>query len=128
MNVIGAGATARVSEDWHEIWLQSSNCKEVIEDTQSLKQEFAQLADANDDEDASDGTFAVSWWTQYKAVQIRTFQNYWRSPEYISSKMMLNTVAGLFLGFTFYKEGTSVQSLQNKVSLCQCGFVLVHIY
>jgi hypothetical protein len=61
-------------------------------------------------------SFAVGWRTQYKAMQVRLFQNYWRSPGYVISKTFLNIVAGLFLGFTFYKEPNTLQGIQNKVN------------
>lgn len=48
-------------------------------------------------------------------MQKRTFLWYWRSPVYIRSKVILNLLAGLFLGFTFYKEPSSAQGLQNKM-------------
>jgi ABC-type multidrug transport system permease subunit len=53
--------------------------------------------------------------TQYILIQQRSFQLYWRSPVYLRGKIVLNLVAGLFLGFTFYKEPNSAQGLQNKM-------------
>jgi ABC-2 type transporter len=52
---------------------------------------------------------------QYQLVQKRSFQLYLRSPVYIRGKVILNVVAGLFLGFTFYNEKNSAQGLQNKL-------------
>ena len=53
------------------------------------------------------------------AVQSRSSQNVselLESPGYVNSKLFLNVIAGLFLGFTFYKEPNTVQGLQNKAS------------
>lgn len=61
------------------------------------------------------GEFAVPFRTQLKAVTIRTFQHYYRSPIYIGGKFILHVLASLFIGFTFYMEDNSVQGFQNKL-------------
>lgn len=61
------------------------------------------------------GEFAMPFWVQLKAVTIRTFQHYYRSPVYIGGKFVLNVLAALFIGFTFYMENDSVQGFQNKL-------------
>lgn len=114
LHVIGAGATAKADRDWGDVWEQTNNGK-IIKDTMAVKVEFASLRVENDEAEV-EHTYAVSWLTQYKAVQRRVFQIYWRSPDYIMAKFTLNVVAGLFLGFTFYQQDTTstVQGLQNK--------------
>lgn len=59
--------------------------------------------------------FAMPFRSQLKAVTIRTFQHYYRSPTYVGGKFILNVLAALFIGFTFYKEDNSVQGFQNKL-------------
>lgn len=116
LDVIGAGATAHVDRDWHEIWKQTLEHKQVLEEIQALKEEYAANVGVDHSYDASkESNFAASWLTQYGAVQLRIYQSYWRNPTYVMGKVMLNVVAGLFLGFTFYKEDRSAQGLQNKV-------------
>jgi ATP-binding cassette, subfamily G (WHITE), member 2, PDR len=61
------------------------------------------------------GEFAMPFMTQLKAVTIRTYQHYYRSPIYIAGKFILNVLASLFIGFTFYMEDNSLQGFQNKV-------------
>lgn len=61
------------------------------------------------------GEFAMPWRSQFKAVIIRTFQHYYRSPVYITGKLVLNVAASLFIGFTFYMEDNTVQGFQNKL-------------
>lgn len=118
LQVIGAGATAKADRDWADIWEQSNDGKAAIEATMAVKAEYASR-DSQHDEIEVENTYAVSWLTQYQAVQRRIFQIYWRSPDYIMAKLMLNVVAGLFLGFTFYEQDTTstVQGLQNKSGL-----------
>lgn len=59
--------------------------------------------------------FAAPFGVQLWEVQQRVFAQYWRTPSYIYSKMLLCTLSGLFIGFSFYNEGTSQQSLQNQL-------------
>lgn len=115
LQVIGAGATAKADRDWADVWEQTNDGKAVIKDTMAVKAEFSSRASQHDEVEA-EHTYAVSWFSQYKAVQHRVFQIYWRSPDYIMAKIMLNVVAGLFLGFTFYDQDSTstVQGLQNK--------------
>jgi ATP-binding cassette, subfamily G (WHITE), member 2, PDR len=61
------------------------------------------------------GEFAMPFSAQLKAVTIRTFQHYYRSPTYISGKFVLSVTAALFIGFTFYMEDNTVQGFQNKL-------------
>ena len=117
LNVIGAGATAHVDRDWGDVWQQTANARQMMQETAALKAKYRECNDSSRSlDDHAEESFAVGWLTQYKAVQVRLFQNYWRSPVYITSKVSLNLVAGLFLGFTFYKEPNNVQGLQNKAS------------
>jgi len=119
LQVIGAGATAKVDRDWADVWEQSDEGKAAIQETLAVKAEYASDANRQYDNLSPTGAYAVSWFTQYITVQRRIFQIYWRSPDYIKAKVLLNVVAGLFLGFTFYEQDTSstVQGLQNKSRL-----------
>jgi len=119
LQVIGAGATAKVDRDWADVWEQSDEGKAAIQETLAVKAEYASDANRQYDNLSPTGVYAVSWFTQYITVQRRIFQIYWRSPDYIKAKVLLNVVAGLFLGFTFYEQDTSstVQGLQNKSRL-----------
>ena len=119
LDVIGAGAGGQMSRDWHRVWVESGEEERVGEEIRKLvagdKSEV--VGEEGEGEDMMQGgDFAASWFEQYRTVQTRVFQHYWRSPSYILSKMFLNTIAGLFIGFTFYKEPNSVQGSQNKVS------------
>lgn len=58
--------------------------------------------------------FAVPFRTQMFEVQKRVFQQYWRSPVYLHSKLAIVTLVPLFIGFSFFKAGTSLQGLQNQ--------------
>jgi len=57
----------------------------------------------------------TSYLHQYLLVQKRSLLWHWRSPVYIRGKILLNVVAGLFIGFTYYQQDNSAQGLQNKL-------------
>jgi ABC-type multidrug transport system ATPase subunit len=118
LDVIGTLTT----RNWNEVWKNSTECHELSKDIQQLEKQFHPAPREHFKEhghlrrDVGPGaTFARPWTTQYLAVQPRLFLHHWRTPRYIMGKVSLNVLAGLFLGFTFFKEGSSVQGLQNKV-------------
>lgn len=118
LDVIGAGATVRATDDWHRIWVGSQEYSDSIRELSELQSEFSRARDqelSHDQDKSVSAAFALPWLAQYRLAQSRTFQLYWRSPVYIFGKAVLNIFAGLFLGFTFYKERDSVAGLQNKV-------------
>jgi ABC-type multidrug transport system ATPase subunit len=115
LDVIGAGASGQVDRDWNEIWIQSKEHQEAIAETQALHNDHAVEVPGHQAHAQAETEFAAPWLSQYRAVQSRMYLHYWRNPTYIMGKVFLNVAAGLFIGFTFYKEGDSVQGLQNKV-------------
>jgi ABC-type multidrug transport system permease subunit len=105
--------------DWHRVWVESGEEEKISEEIKDLvaRDRREVVGEEGEGDDAMQGgDFAASWFEQYRTVQTRVFQHYRRSPSYILSKVFLNTMAGLFLGFTFYQEPNSVQGSQNKVS------------
>jgi hypothetical protein len=111
---IGAGATASANQDWHQVWLNSPERMIAIHEIEEIHTRLESLqsaADVHHDQ----GEFAMPFKTQLKAVIIRTFQHYYRSPTYIGGKFVLAVLSSLFIGFTFYMEDNSVQGFQNKL-------------
>ncbi|KAF2804985.1 uncharacterized protein BDZ99DRAFT_511487 [Mytilinidion resinicola] len=129
LDVVGAGATQTAMADWAEVWKSSPECAAVTSRIRAIraprlqnkfqgidsKFQFNKRIDPDGKMEADKTTdFATSWFTQFFAVQKRCFQHAWRSPVYLNSKFLINLFGGLFLGFTFYQENTSIQGLQNK--------------
>lgn len=114
LEAIGAGATANVSEDWHEIWRNSPEHKENEEKIQKMISDMSSNPD-----DVSEGKaatkYATGYFYQFKYVYLRTATTFWRDLNYLMSKMMLLLVGGLYVGFTFYDVGTSYTGLQNAL-------------
>lgn len=63
----------------------------------------------------NEGEFATPLSAQICLVSRRVFQQYWRSPSYIWSKIFLGAGSGLFIGFSFFKSDNSLQGSQNVI-------------
>ncbi|QID80608.1 ATP-binding cassette transporter snq2 [Saccharomyces pastorianus] len=113
LECIGAGATASVSENWHEIWKRSSEHEAVDSTIQRLIQSSGSSDDLKGDSKIE--KYATDYFYQFKYVYLRTAVTFWRDLDYIMSKMMLLLVSGLYVGFSFYDVGNSYRGLQNAL-------------
>ncbi|SCU78069.1 LAFA_0A04742g1_1 [Lachancea sp. 'fantastica'] len=113
LEAIGAGATASVKEDWHEIWKNSRNYQQANEEVTKLLHEPGH-GEAEEDI-GSTSKYAAPYWYQFKVVYARTATIFWRDVNYLMAKLMLHLCSGLFIGFTFYNVGTSYTGLQNTM-------------
>lgn len=114
LEAIGAGATASTDSDWGEIWKNSEECKRVTEDIEAMHQELAGIA-ATEDSSELKGQFAAPYFVQLWEVFKRTLTYFWRSPDYVLSKIALQVVGGLFIGFTFWKVDHSLGGMQDAM-------------
>lgn len=112
LDVIGAGATATSATDWHGAWKNSPESRAVDEELEALLQD-GRKRHAVDTEQHSE--FSTSWPYQLKTLWEREVIRHWRDPTYLLAKLALNVVAGLFVGFTFFKAKDSIQGTQNKI-------------
>ncbi|KAI0703005.1 pleiotropic drug resistance ABC transporter [Cytidiella melzeri] len=112
LQVIGAGATATADRDWYEIWKGSREAAQLQQEIDDIHAEGRQHPPVGT---TLDRKFATSWFHQVATLTHRNMQSYWRDPTYIVSKIALNIVAGLFVGFTFFKAKDSIQGTQNKL-------------
>ncbi|KAF2225760.1 ABC drug exporter AbcA [Elsinoe ampelina] len=114
LEVIGAAPGTTTDIDWPATWRSSPEYKEVHRELDQMKAERSQLpVDANNK--ASYRQFAAPFLNQYIEVQKRVFEQYWRTPSYIMSKLALVTAVGLFVGFSFFKARNTQQGLQNQM-------------
>ena len=118
LEVIGAAPGSLTTIDWPRAWRASKEYQEVKSELRTLQghraindsssemtldakqafQEFAQL-------------FSVQSWEVTK----RVFQQTWRDPVYIYSKLALCLFSALFIGFSFFKAPNSQTGLQNQM-------------
>jgi pleiotropic drug resistance (PDR) family protein len=117
LEVIGAAPGSHTDVDWVETWRNSPEYHEVLAELEEMKRERSKLTrtTSNTTDKASFREFAAPLWTQLYVTQIRAFQQYWRTPSYIYSKILLCVASGLFIGFSFFKARNSQQGLQNQM-------------
>lgn len=106
--VIGAAPGSHTDIDWHKTWLESQERQNVRDELQRFRTELPQKTTNEKSPDAYK-EFAVPLIQQYKEVQIRVFQQLWRTPSYIWSKLILVSAVGLFIGFSLFKADNSIQ-------------------
>lgn len=123
LDVVGAGAAATTDRDWNDVWLKSNLCKQEVGTLERMHEDGRKHPAVGA---TFDGLFAVPWPRQVGTLVVRQHQYYWREPTYLLSKLMLNVIGGLFIGFTFFKSKTTIQGTQNKVfvsgGFCRCAY------
>jgi len=112
--VIGAAPGSHTDIDWHQTWLDSPERQSVRDELAAMKQDLPGK-NTGEKDPAAFQEFAAPLWKQYLAVQKRVFQQLWRTPSYIYSKLLLVTSVGLFIGFSLFKADNSQQGLQNQL-------------
>jgi ATP-binding cassette subfamily G (WHITE) protein 2 (PDR) len=122
LDVIGAAPGSHTDIDWFDTWRNSPEYARVQEHLAELKVERSQLvnpahtvSDQTREDKASYREFAAPFVAQLREVQIRVFQQIWRSPTYIYSKTVLCGLSALFVGFSLYNTPNTMQGLQNQM-------------
>jgi ABC-type multidrug transport system permease subunit len=111
--MVGAGPSGKSSKDWHEIWKNSNETKEVQNELARIQQEMGHRAE--EENGGSHGEFAMPFASQIYEVTVRVFQQYWRTPGYIYSKILLGVASALFIGFSFFHSDSSQQGVQDVI-------------
>lgn len=122
LEAIGAGATAEVDADWHQIWKSSPEYIQVTEEVDRLISELS--SKEIDSETSHNSKYATSYLFQFRYVMIRTAITLWRDLSYIMAKFMLLLSSGLYIGFTFFNVGTSYIGLQNAMFAAFISIIL----
>ncbi|TFK38228.1 pleiotropic drug resistance ABC transporter [Crucibulum laeve] len=121
LDVIGAGATATSVIDWYDIWTHSPEAKQVQKDIDAIHTEGRNRPPVG----ATLHTeFATSWLNQTTLLIKRDSLAHYRDTTYLAAKLLLNIIAGLFIGFTFFKADNSQQGIQNKLFAIYMGTIL----
>lgn len=113
LEVVGAAPGSHANQDYYEVWRNSEEYRAVQSELDWMERELPKKGSITAAEDKHE--FSQSIIYQTKLVSIRLFQQYWRSPDYLWSKFILTIFNQLFIGFTFFKAGTSLQGLQNQM-------------
>ncbi|KAL1899890.1 hypothetical protein Sste5346_002756 [Sporothrix stenoceras] len=102
-------------QDWHSTWKASDENTAVLDEVDRIHNEKRNEASAADKEPDSDSEFAMPFGAQLWAVTHRIFQQYWRMPSYIFSKLSLGILAGLFIGFSFFQAKGTLAGTQSVI-------------
>ncbi|EXJ91459.1 ATPase [Capronia epimyces CBS 606.96] len=113
LRVIGAAPGATTDQDWFQNWRQSKEYAEVQRTLDDMQDRLSKIPISTDHEHLE--SFATPLWYQVQVCTRRVFEQYWRTPSYIYSKTLLVTASSLFIGFSFWRAGTSLQGLQNQM-------------
>ncbi|KAK8014415.1 ABC transporter CDR4-like protein 3 [Apiospora arundinis] len=113
LDAIGAAPGSHTDIDWFQTWHDSDEYADVQAELQRLKDEASDGPPPTED-NSSYREFAAPFHVQLKETTHRVFQQYWRTPNYIYSKALLNTLVALFVGFIFFNAPNTVQGMQNQ--------------
>ncbi|KAI5289922.1 hypothetical protein KEM54_002895 [Ascosphaera aggregata] len=98
--------------DWNKVWLESPEYERMMKELDDI----IETAAANPPGTVDDGyEFATSYWEQTKLVTHRSNVSVYRNTDYVNNKIMLHITSALFNGFTFWKIGSSVGDLQQRL-------------
>ena len=112
LDVIGAGATATCTTDWHQVWKHSPEAAELDLELERIHAEGRSRPVVSTGHHSE---FASSWIKQLALLTHRGFVCNWRNPVYIYSKLTVCVPAGLVIGFTFFRATNSLQGCQDKL-------------
>jgi ATP-binding cassette subfamily G (WHITE) protein 2 (PDR) len=112
LHVIGAAPGSHANQDYHQAWLESEERQAVLNELDHMERELVKLPY---DSTIGHEEFAAPLREQFVLVTQRVFQQFWRTPSYIWSKLFLSISSSLFIGFVFFKANLSMQGLQNQM-------------
>ena len=113
LTMVGAGATGKSTQDWHEVWKGSQEIKDVQTELARIKDEMG--SQSSRASEGSHSEFAMPFASQLIEVTTRVFQQYWRTPGYVYSKILLGVASALFIGFSFFHAPSSQLGIQEMI-------------
>lgn len=131
LEIIGAGASGHATKDWPAVWRESPEAVQVAAELKRIRATHSNGSTggngpSSDDPPSGDhDEYAMPLISQLWWVTYRVFQQYWREPAYIGAKFMLGVVSALFIGFSYYLPGQSIQGIQNRLF---SSFMLTSIF
>lgn len=115
LEVIGAAGGIQAVHDWAEVWNSSPEKAAVKAELAEMERTLSQLPQRPDPHGSAALVFAAPFSTQLLVVTKRVFEQYWRTPVYIYSKVFLCVATALFIGLSFLQANNSIQGLQNQM-------------
>ncbi|KAI4187797.1 MAG: hypothetical protein L6R41_002564 [Letrouitia leprolyta] len=113
LEAIGAGDPNYQGQDWGDVWAESPEHLERSREIEAMNAERRNAIQSSKTDDSRE--YAMPLGTQVYAVVKRSFVSYWRTPDYMTGKIVLHVFTGLFNSFTFYHVGTSQIDMQSRL-------------
>jgi ABC-type multidrug transport system ATPase subunit len=113
LEIVNAGKNDN-GEDWFDVWQASEEANTVQREIDELH-EAKKGEDLNLEKETGGGQYAMPITTQIWECTYRAFQQYWRMPSYVLAKFGLCTIAGLFIGFSFFQANSSQAGMQTII-------------
>ncbi|KIX10697.1 uncharacterized protein Z518_01781 [Rhinocladiella mackenziei CBS 650.93] len=116
LEAIGAAPGGSSKIDWFQVWRSSPEYQHVQDELSRLRARVKDRPSTDEKNDpASYREFAAPLWEQFLIVTERAFQQIWRTPSYIYSKLALCIGSSLFIGLVFIDAPLTIQGLQNQM-------------
>ena len=114
LEVIGAAPGSHTEVDWPATWRASPEHNAVRAELTRLREHTNRQASLQNTDEGHQ-SFAAPFITQLELVTLRCAQQYWRTPSYIWSKMVLTVGCSFIIGFSFFNAENTQQGLQNQM-------------
>lgn len=98
--------------NWQEEWLHSEQAEQVLEEIRKTKKEIGKVEEIATSEQRE---FASPVALQITELTKRVFRQQWRDPSYLYGKLFTSVIIGIFNGFTFWKLGSTVTDMQDRM-------------
>lgn len=115
LEVIGAAPGAHTDIDWPQVWRDSNEYQGVRTELGRLRELLNEPSAIADSGPSSYQEFAMPFLAQLRLVAKRVSQQYWRTPAYIFSKILLCVGSSLMIGFSYFNAENTMQGLQNQM-------------
>ncbi|TPX15449.1 uncharacterized protein E0L32_004429 [Thyridium curvatum] len=114
LEAIGAGSSPRIGgRDWADIWEESSELANVKDTISQIKEQ--RLAASRAADPSLQREYASPLSHQLRVVMNRTNLAFWRSPNYLFTRLFNHIVIAILTGLTYLNLDESRSSLQYKV-------------
>lgn len=114
LEAVGAGSAPPMGgHDWASVWRESSEFTLVKQTIAQLRQERANENQASDSKDQKE--YASPFHHQLWIVTARMMRSYWRSPNYLFTRLANHVAFGIIVGLAFLNLDDSRSALQQKV-------------
>ena len=100
------------SENWSEVWTSSQEHRERSREILELLNESQSVSKLSQMDENRE--YATSRRIQVFSVVKRNFAAYFRDPDYLTGKFVVNIITGLFNCFSFYHAGNEVIDMQSR--------------